>query len=58
MEFIDSVSTPRPWEEEKYLKPALEDDLLLQFGRASFNFNLRAIFIRKINNAIGCDLED
>ncbi|KAJ6667117.1 hypothetical protein lerEdw1_017095 [Lerista edwardsae] len=31
VEFIDSVSTPGPWEEEKYLKPALEDDLLLQF---------------------------
>ncbi|XP_066485176.1 protein arginine N-methyltransferase 3 isoform X2 [Tiliqua scincoides] len=31
VEFIKSLSTPGPWEEEKYLKPALEDDLLLQF---------------------------
>ncbi|XP_060621693.2 protein arginine N-methyltransferase 3 isoform X2 [Anolis sagrei] len=30
-EYFSSVSSPLPWEEEKYLKPVLEDDLLLQF---------------------------
>nr|XP_028561222.1 protein arginine N-methyltransferase 3 [Podarcis muralis] len=31
VEYFSSISTPFPWEEEKYLKPVLEDDLLLQF---------------------------
>ncbi|CAM5121235.1 unnamed protein product [Eretmochelys imbricata] len=30
-EYLNSLSSPLPWEEEKYLKPELEDDLLLQF---------------------------
>ncbi|KAJ7344570.1 hypothetical protein JRQ81_000520 [Phrynocephalus forsythii] len=30
-ENLNSLSSPLPWMEEKYLKPALEDDLLLQF---------------------------
>ncbi|XP_020638529.3 protein arginine N-methyltransferase 3 isoform X1 [Pogona vitticeps] len=30
-EILNSLSSPLPWVEEKYLKPALEDDLLLQF---------------------------
>ncbi|XP_053128692.1 protein arginine N-methyltransferase 3 isoform X2 [Hemicordylus capensis] len=30
-EYFSSISAPFPWEEDKYLKPALEDDLLLQF---------------------------
>ncbi|XP_042331694.1 protein arginine N-methyltransferase 3 [Sceloporus undulatus] len=29
--YFSSVSFPLPWEEDKYLKPVLEDDLLLQF---------------------------
>nr|XP_034973278.1 protein arginine N-methyltransferase 3 isoform X2 [Zootoca vivipara] len=31
VEYFSSINTPFPWEEEKYLKPVLEDDLLLQF---------------------------
>ncbi|XP_061466622.1 protein arginine N-methyltransferase 3 isoform X2 [Rhineura floridana] len=31
VENLSSIKTPFPWEEEKYLKPILEDDLLLQF---------------------------
>ncbi|XP_062974870.1 protein arginine N-methyltransferase 3 [Elgaria multicarinata webbii] len=31
VECLCSINSPFPWEEEKYLKPALEDDLLLQF---------------------------
>ncbi|XP_025055461.1 protein arginine N-methyltransferase 3 isoform X3 [Alligator sinensis] len=30
-EYLNSLSSPLPWEEEEYLKPVLEDDLLLQF---------------------------
>uniref|UniRef100_A0A8C8SPL5 type I protein arginine methyltransferase n=1 Tax=Pelusios castaneus TaxID=367368 RepID=A0A8C8SPL5_9SAUR len=30
-EYLNSLSSPLPWEEEEYLKPELEDDLLLQF---------------------------
>uniref|UniRef100_A0A493U2Q1 type I protein arginine methyltransferase n=1 Tax=Anas platyrhynchos platyrhynchos TaxID=8840 RepID=A0A493U2Q1_ANAPP len=30
-EYLKSVSSPLPWEGEEYLKPELEDDLLLQF---------------------------
>uniref|UniRef100_A0A8D2Q4Q2 type I protein arginine methyltransferase n=1 Tax=Varanus komodoensis TaxID=61221 RepID=A0A8D2Q4Q2_VARKO len=37
VEYLCTISSPFPWEEEKYLKPALEDDLLLQFGKVSFN---------------------
>uniref|UniRef100_A0A674GQK0 type I protein arginine methyltransferase n=1 Tax=Taeniopygia guttata TaxID=59729 RepID=A0A674GQK0_TAEGU len=29
--YLSSLSSPLPWEEEEYLKPELEDDLLLQF---------------------------
>ncbi|XP_068003904.1 protein arginine N-methyltransferase 3 [Melanerpes formicivorus] len=29
--YLSSVSSPLPWEGEEYLKPELEDDLLLQF---------------------------
>uniref|UniRef100_A0A8D0H7M9 type I protein arginine methyltransferase n=1 Tax=Sphenodon punctatus TaxID=8508 RepID=A0A8D0H7M9_SPHPU len=32
-EYVNSLSSPLPWEAEEYLKPALEEDLLLQFGR-------------------------
>nr|XP_056707903.1 protein arginine N-methyltransferase 3 [Euleptes europaea] len=31
VECLMSISAPVPWEEEKYLKPVLEDDLLLQY---------------------------
>ncbi|XP_063145644.1 protein arginine N-methyltransferase 3 [Candoia aspera] len=30
-EYINSLRPPFPWEEDKYLKPILENDLLLQF---------------------------
>uniref|UniRef100_A0A8C0UDQ9 Protein arginine N-methyltransferase 3 n=1 Tax=Cyanistes caeruleus TaxID=156563 RepID=A0A8C0UDQ9_CYACU len=30
-EYLSSLSSPLPWEGEEYLKPELEDDLLLQF---------------------------
>uniref|UniRef100_A0A8C9FG68 Protein arginine N-methyltransferase 3 C2H2 zinc finger domain-containing protein n=1 Tax=Pavo cristatus TaxID=9049 RepID=A0A8C9FG68_PAVCR len=30
--YLNSLSTPLPWDGEEYLKPQLEDDLLLQFG--------------------------
>ncbi|KFP29055.1 Protein arginine N-methyltransferase 3, partial [Colius striatus] len=29
--YLSSINSPLPWEEEEYLKPQLEDDLLLQF---------------------------
>uniref|UniRef100_A0A8B9RUH4 type I protein arginine methyltransferase n=1 Tax=Accipiter nisus TaxID=211598 RepID=A0A8B9RUH4_9AVES len=31
--YLSSLSSPLPWEGEEYLKPELEDDLLLQFGK-------------------------
>ncbi|XP_043829248.1 protein arginine N-methyltransferase 3 isoform X2 [Dromiciops gliroides] len=30
-EYLNSLCNPVPWEKEEYLKPVLEDDLLLQF---------------------------
>ncbi|XP_075783851.1 protein arginine N-methyltransferase 3 [Pelodiscus sinensis] len=30
-EYLNSLSSPLPWEEDEYLKPELEDDLLLQY---------------------------
>lgn len=30
---MNSIYNPVPWEKEEYLKPVLEDDLLLQFGK-------------------------
>uniref|UniRef100_A0A8C5XZ45 Protein arginine N-methyltransferase 3 n=1 Tax=Microcebus murinus TaxID=30608 RepID=A0A8C5XZ45_MICMU len=30
-EYMNSICNPVPWEKEEYLKPVLEDDLLLQF---------------------------
>uniref|UniRef100_A0A452RS24 type I protein arginine methyltransferase n=1 Tax=Ursus americanus TaxID=9643 RepID=A0A452RS24_URSAM len=30
-EYMNSIYNPVPWEKEEYLKPVLEDDLLLQF---------------------------
>ncbi|XP_048340881.1 protein arginine N-methyltransferase 3 isoform X2 [Sphaerodactylus townsendi] len=30
-DFLISISAPVPWEEEKYLKPVLKDDFLLQY---------------------------
>ncbi|XP_024414523.3 protein arginine N-methyltransferase 3 isoform X1 [Desmodus rotundus] len=31
VEYMNSIYNPVPWEKEEYLKPVLEDDLLLQF---------------------------
>ncbi|CAK6449280.1 unnamed protein product [Pipistrellus nathusii] len=31
VEYMNSICNPVPWEKEEYLKPVLEDDLLLQF---------------------------
>ncbi|XP_029416452.1 protein arginine N-methyltransferase 3 isoform X2 [Nannospalax galili] len=31
VEYMNSMSSPVPWEREEHLKPVLEDDLLLQF---------------------------
>ncbi|XP_078196888.1 protein arginine N-methyltransferase 3 isoform X10 [Callithrix jacchus] len=31
VEYMNSIHNPVPWEKEEYLKPVLEDDLLLQF---------------------------
>ncbi|XP_007515942.1 protein arginine N-methyltransferase 3 [Erinaceus europaeus] len=31
IEYLNSICNPVPWEKEEYLKPVLEDDLLLQF---------------------------
>uniref|UniRef100_A0A452V2R2 Protein arginine N-methyltransferase 3 n=1 Tax=Ursus maritimus TaxID=29073 RepID=A0A452V2R2_URSMA len=33
VEYMNSIYNPVPWEKEEYLKPVLEDDLLLQFGK-------------------------
>lgn len=35
---MNSIYNPVPWEKEEYLKPVLEDDLLLQFGKMSIPF--------------------
>lgn len=32
VEYMNSIYNPVPWEKDEYLKPVLEDDLLLQFG--------------------------
>ena len=33
VEYMNSIYNSVPWEKEEYLKPVLEDDLLLQFGK-------------------------
>lgn len=35
---MNSIYSPVPWEKEEYLKPVLEDDLLLQFGKMNIPF--------------------
>lgn len=46
---MNSIYNPVPWEKEEYLKPVLEDDLLLQFGKmnSQYLFNVGSFLIAK-----------
>lgn len=51
---MNSIYNPVPWEKEEYLKPVLEDDLLLQFGEMNVSFvehisNIISYFKKKIS---------
>lgn len=40
VEYMNSIYNPVPWEKDEYLKPVLEDDLLLQFGKVNLLYLL------------------
>lgn len=40
VEYMNSIYNPVPWEKDEYLKPVLEDDLLLQFGETNLLYLL------------------
>lgn len=37
---MNFIYSPVPWEKDEYLKPVLEDDLLLQFGKMNLLYLL------------------
>ncbi|KAF7252026.1 Protein arginine N-methyltransferase 3 [Varanus komodoensis] len=54
VEYLCTISSPFPWEEEKYLKPALEDDLLLQFDIEDLLESSNASHLNGLTEASPC----